>query len=324
MKTIDLIIVGFGNIGRGLVSSIIENSPEIGSKGFKIKVVAVCEAKGSIVDSNGIDLKKLLEGKVKWGDEKTLEVIKSTPADMVLELTPGNIKTGEPGLSHMITALESKKHVVTSNKSPLVVGYRRLLDLASKNDLKLRYEATVGGAIPVISCCERELAGNRIKNIYGIFNGTTNYILTKMDEEGVDFESALAEAKESGYAETDPTYDISGIDTASKVLILGNALMNLDIALKDLEVSGIEKITSEAMDVAKKYGYTIKLIGDVGKREVAPRLVPLDHPLNVGGSLNAILIETDLAGELTIIGKGAGAKETSSALLSDVLSIAGN
>ncbi|MBU0762153.1 MAG: homoserine dehydrogenase, partial [Candidatus Altiarchaeota archaeon] len=317
-----LIIVGFGNIGRGLVRSLIDNGAEVRRQGFDLKVVAVCEVKGCVVDVNGLDLRKLLDGPVEWGKAKTLDVISSVSADVVVELTPGNVESGEPGLSHMFAALNAKKHVVTSNKSPLAVAYARLVDEALKNGVSLKYEATVGGAIPIISCCEKELQGNRIRNIYGIMNGTTNYILTKMDEEGVDFKSALAEAQQLGYAETNSSYDISGLDTASKVLILGNALMDTKLSMKELSVSGIENISAEAMEVAKEYGYTIKLIGDVVRREVAPRLVPLDHPLNVGGSLNAILVETDLAGELTFIGYGAGPKQTSSALISDILTVA--
>lgn len=322
MKTVKLMIVGFGNIGRGLAKTLLDKKASLKKAGVNLVVVAVCEAAGCAIDEKGLDLKRLLSGQLKWSKKKTLDVISCVDADIVVELTPGNIKTGQPGLSHIRCALKSKKHVVTSNKSPIVLAYHELVKLAGENDVSLRFEATVGGAIPIISSCERDLSGNMIKNIYGILNGTTNYILTKMDDEGIDFESALAEAKQLGYAESDPTYDISGLDTASKIVILANALMDANVTIADISVTGIENITPEAVEVAKEYGYTIKLIGDVAKREVSPKLLPMEHTLNVGGSLNAILVDADLAGEVTLVGHGAGPMQTSSAILSDILAIA--
>jgi len=184
------------------------------------------------------------------------------------------------------------------------------------------YEAAVGGAIPIINL-KSLLQADRILSIYGILNGTTNYILTKMTLEGVEFDVALKEAQELGYAESDPSYDINGFDTASKVVILANSLMNKSVSFKDVKVKGIEDITPDALELAKNHGYAIKLIGDVDRLDVSPRLVPANHPLNISGSLNAVMLHTDVAGDLTLIGRGAGAKETSSAVLSDVMSIAG-
>ncbi|MCX6694989.1 MAG: homoserine dehydrogenase, partial [Candidatus Altiarchaeota archaeon] len=148
--------------------------------------MAVCEAKGSAVDERGIDLAKLLESP-NWSSRKTIDVIRSVPADIVVEVTPGSIRDGEPGLSHIKAALESGKNVVTSNKAPLVVAFSELSELAKKRGVKLKFEATVGGAIPLINLYENDLAPNSIESILGVLNGTTNYILTKMSQEGVDY-----------------------------------------------------------------------------------------------------------------------------------------
>jgi len=323
VKAVRLVVVGFGNIGKGLASTLLEKRKQLMERGYDLRVVAVCEQKGCVVDDEGVDLEKLVGGKAKWDERlKTLEVIRSVEADIVVELTPGNINTGEPGLGHMKAALESGKHLVTSNKSPLVVGYRELSRMAAGKGLQLKFEATVGGAIPVINTCGNELKANAIRNIYGILNGTTNYILWKMTEEGVDFKTALKEAQNLGFAESNPDYDIKGIDTAAKVLILANSVMGMDAKMKDLKVTGIEGVTAEAIELAKDYGYAIKLVGDIAGKEVSPRLIPVEHPLNVPGNLNAILVETDVAGDITLIGAGAGAKETSSAILSDILAVA--
>jgi len=322
MKKARLILVGFGKIGRGVAESIVKKRSHLMSLGYDLKVVAVCEVKGCVVDEKGIDLKRMLSGETRWGSRKTVDVISGMEADIVVEMTPGNIRDGEPGLSHIKAALKAGKHVVTSNKSPLAVAYHELQRQACKNGLELKFEATVGGAIPVINTCRSELRANGIMNIYGILNGTTNYILSKMSEEGVEFKVALKEAQSLGLAEPDPSYDIKGIDSAVKLVILADAIMGEDIRLKDLNVVGVDSITSDAVELAKDHGFVIKLVGDVAAREVSPRLIPVEHPLNVPGNRNAILVETDLANDITLIGAGAGPKETSSAVLGDILDVA--
>ena len=332
LKTVKLIVVGFGIIGRGFCKVFSEKKKFIEEK-FKInlEIAAICEISGCLVNENGIaveDIEKLAANKIKleehqnWTRKDTADVLKEVEAEIAVELTPGNIKTGEPGLTHIITALKNGKHVATSNKAPVAIRFNELQELAQKNNLKLNYEAAVGGAIPVINLYRENLQINNINSIYGVLNGTTNYILTKMRRDGITLEAALKEAQELGIAETDPTYDIEGIDTAVKVVILANALMNKNVKFRDVKVVGISGITPEAIDLAKKNGFVIKLIGDVKKLEVSPRIVPKNHPLNVDGTLNAIMLETDVASDITIIGRGAGARETASALFSDVLGIA--
>jgi len=327
MRQVKLIIVGFGVVGRGLAKTLLEKSKRIRKNhGIDLMVVGVCEMGGCAINEGGLDLAQILSKDLRknknWvSGRKTIDVIKNVDADIVVELTPGNIKTGEPGLSHIKNALKNGKNVVTSNKAPLAIKYGEIMKLASDNNKKISFEATCGGAIPILNAGKYGLHGNKITSLYGILNGTTNFILSKMAEEGVSQKAALAEAQELGFAEPDPTYDVSGVDTAQKVVILANALLLEDVSYKDMKVVGIEDVTAEAIDVAEKHGYCIKLIGDAKAREVSPRLVPKQNPLNVSGSLNAVSIASDVAGELTFVGAGAGARETSSAILTDIVNI---
>jgi homoserine dehydrogenase len=243
----------------------------------------------------------------------------------VIETTPTDIKTGGPGLQNMFTAFETGKDVITSNKGPLTLKYKELLETAKAAGSKFRFEATVGGSMPIINLANEVLAGNRIISIKGILNGTCNYILTRMLEERASYTDILAESMELGIAETDPTYDVEGIDTACKLVILANAIFGLNATYNNVEVTGITKITPEALEMAYERGHVIKLIGEVSREkiQVAPRLVPIKHPLAVGGTLNVASVYTELAGEITVTGKGAGPIETSSAVLSDLIAIYG-
>ncbi|MEA1924868.1 MAG: homoserine dehydrogenase [Candidatus Altiarchaeota archaeon] len=330
MKKIKLAIVGLGVIGRGVVEILLGKKEFLRDRGLDLEVVALCEINGSIVSDGGVDLEKTLElagrGELdkhkQWSSSKSMEVLGEVNADIVLELTPGNIDDGEPGYSHIKKALGNGMHVVTSNKPPIALHYRELDELAGERNLKLRYEAAVGGAIPILNLHQKCLQINEVRSIYGILNGTTNYVLSKMVEDGLSLENALNEAKELGIAEQDPSYDIDGVDTALKVIILANSMLDMDVEFGNMKIQGIRDVTPEAVDLAKKHGYVIKLIGDVRRMEVSPRLIPVDHPLNVSDSLNAIMIDSDVAGELTLVGHGAGARETSSSIYSDVIEIA--
>jgi len=327
-------IIGFGVIGQGFSRVLLKKREELERRaGEELKVVSITDITGTAHDDRGIDLEKALKvmessGKIiDYPGAKELtgvEAIEEIEADLVLEVTPSNIKTGEPGLSHMLSAMKARKHLVTSNKGPLALKFRELVETAEKNGVEFRYEATVGGAMPIINLARDTLSADRILSIEGILNGTTNYILARMTQEGAEFKQVLKEAQQLGYAETDPTYDVEGIDTASKLVILANALMGMNATYKDVKTHGITRITPEAIKLAKEAGYVIKLIGEVknGNLEVAPRLVPQSHPLNVGGALNVAMLTCDIAGEITVVGKGAGAIETNSAIVSDIISIA--
>ena len=330
-KTVKISIIGFGYVGAGVAEAIRRKRGDIARKyGLDIKIAGIADLSGIFVDEDGLDeaeLLKLKTGEKKWErpDGMTpLDFIRDVEHDVMVETTPTNVITGEPGLTHIITALESGRHVVTSNKGPLALEYSRLMNLAAKQGNELKFEASVGGAMPILSLVRRDLAGNGVLSIQGILNGTCNYILTRMAEEGLPYEHVLKEAQELGLAEADPSKDVEGVDTAVKLVILANAIFGMNATYKDVEVAGITSITSDALQLAEEAGYVIKLIGEVnteGGLKVRPRLVPKHDPLNVSGTLNVATIKTDLAGDITVIGKGAGPIEAASAILADIISI---
>jgi len=331
MKTVRLAIIGFGAVGQGVAQAIHSKKETLYGQGIDLRVVGISDSKGSEINARGIDLKSALErkkqkGTVAKGNEEALDIIRNVEHEIVVEATPTNIKNGEPGISNMLAAFNSGKHVVTSNKGPLALRFSELKEAAEDNGLLFRYEATVGGAVPIFNLIHESLAGNRVIGIEGILNGTTNYILTRMTEERLPYDLVLKEAQELGIAETDPTYDVEGIDSACKLVILANSVFGEAATYRDVEVTGITKITPEALELASKNNYVIKLICEAGNGTltVAPRLVPKKHPLAVGGTLNVASILTDLAGRITISGKGAGSIETASSILSDILYIVRN
>lgn len=331
MKTVRCSILGFGAIGQGVAEVLLMKKEYLESIGLEVLVVAVVDSKGATVNPEGVDLadclaRKRTKGTVTIEKLTGVEVIKSVDHELVIETTPTNIVTGGAGLQNMLAAFETGKDVITSNKGPLTLKYRELVEAAKAAGSRFRFEATVGGSMPIINLANEVLAGNRLKSIKGILNGTCNYILTRMLEERASYKDILAESMELGIAETNPTYDVDGIDTACKLVILANAIFGLDVTYKDVEVTGITKITPEALEMAYERGHVIKLIGEVSREKihVAPRLVPINHPLDVRGTLNVASIDTELAGEITVTGKGAGPIETASAILSDLMAIYGN
>ncbi|MHC1631987.1 MAG: homoserine dehydrogenase [Methanotrichaceae archaeon] len=327
MKTVKISLVGFGIVGHGVLEVIHRKEKMLREMGLDLRVVSVTDHTGTFHDDKGIDIpnvqkvKILKEGGFANSEMTNLEVIQEINSDLVVEVTPTNIVHGQPGLGHIEAALSQGKHVVTSNKGPLVVAYDHLKKLAEDNGVMLKYEATVGGTMPLISLIERNLVGNKILGIRGIFNGTCNYILTRMVEEMYSYSYALKEAQELGIAEADPAYDVEGVDTAAKIVILANSIFDMGVKYDDVDVTGIEGVTTAALNLARDRGYFIKLIGEVPALTVKPMLVPRRSPLAVGGTLNVASIETDLSGTVTVAGLGAGSIETASAILSDIVSI---
>ncbi len=323
-----VLVVGFGFIGRELVKAFHEKLALLKQIDKDFGVIAVSNSRGYVYDEDGLDLGRLLKvvelseyRKGYRSGGSSVELIEESPANLLVEATPTNITHGEPGLSLIRTALIKGIHVVTPNKGPLVVAFKELTALAEKNGCELLYEGTVAGAVPLFSLVRECLRGDRVLRISGILNGTTNYILSKMYFEETSFELALKEAQERGITERDPSYDVDGIDAACKVTILANAIMKRGTRLGDVERTGIRAVTQEAVSLAKKSNYAVKLIGTIDRElEVAPKLVPTNHPLCVHGTLNAVHLETDLAKEVTLVGYGAG-KETVSAILNDVLTV---
>lgn len=324
--TLRLAIFGFGVVGQGLAGTLERKRAQLASRGIDLELVAVADSKGVWMDEGGIAPRDAIEKKRKEGTVamermRPERAVRDMPCDVVVDTTPTNIEDGEPGMSIMLSAFESGKHVVTSNKGPLALEFRTLSERADECGVHLLYEASVGGAMPIFNLARCALAPAHITSIEGIFNGTCNYILTRMRETGYSYADILNEARELGIAEADPTYDVEGIDAACKVAILANALFGMDVCYRDVSTTGISQITPEAIHLAAAGDFSIKLIGKVSPRElrVAPMLVPTDHPLNVGGTLNVASIATDIAGTITVMGRGAGAVETASALLSDIV-----
>lgn len=324
-----IVIAGFGTVGQGLAEVLMLRKDFFKERyGKEVVIVCAMDSTTYVSDLSGLDPKALLEKKRTTGKvgtqtyQDSLKVIDSVDYDLLVEVSPTDVKTGGVGLINIRHALESKKDVITVNKGPLALKFCELISLAKKNGCKFRFEGSVGGAMPIINLCHENLVGENISSIRGILNGTCNFILSKMDN-GQSFEQALKEAQQMGYAETDPTNDIEGYDSACKVVILANSLFNRNVTFSDVNITGITSVTSEAISLAASQNMVIRLIGEVSKDrlEVSPRLIPKGHPLSITGTLNAAQIVTDLAGPITISGRGAGKIETASAILSDLISI---
>jgi homoserine dehydrogenase len=333
-----LAFIGFGVVGQGLAEILLKKKDELKNKhGFEYSVVAVSDFKlGSALDNGGLDLGKVLElagdGKIsEYPGAVTgldaLETIKQSEADTVIEVTYTDVKTGEPANSHFRAAIEGGKNLVTTNKGPTALFFKDLAALAESKGVEFRYEGTVVAGTPILNLGEFCLAGNGISEIRGILNGTTNFILTNM-EAGRPYEEVLKEAQELGFAEADPTADVEGFDALAKVVILAKSVMGADISPEDVDRTGITGISLEDVKSAAAEGKRWKLIGKVTRdgsnisASVKPEKVSLTDPLaSVGGATNALTFVTDLLGEVTVVGPGAGKIETGYSLLIDMLAI---
>jgi homoserine dehydrogenase len=330
-----IILVGFGVVGKGVATILTRRyTGRIRDYVFNPKIVAIADIDGAVIDPRGLSPEKLEAIKQRgypistdpdfgYPEMSALDVIESVEAEVVVEVTPVNIKDAEPALSHITKAFKTGKHVVTTNKGPLALAMPALTELADYNNVYLRFSGTVGGGTPMLEFAKRCLAGDKIFAIKGILNGTTNYILTEMSQNRVTFKEALANAQKLGYAEREPSMDIDGFDTACKVVILANWILSKKITLKDVNRKGIRDVPLETLDVASKKGNTIKLIGSIDGdgATVKPTEIPKNSALCVSGVLNAITFFTEFAGEQTLVGRGAGGMETASAVLRDLLEI---
>ncbi len=336
-----LMFLGFGTVGQGLAELLIRKKALLAKQyGLKPVVVGIADfLKGSVYNPKGIDLKKALAyakegrklselpGTPFEGD--ALSFVKKVNADVMLEVTYTDIKTGEPATSHIRAALNKGMHVTTTNKGPVALNHASLQRLAQRKGVQFLFEGTVVSGTPLINLIRDTLAGSEIKEIKGILNGTTNYILTKM-EEGLSYETALDKAQKLGYAEAVPDADVKGWDALAKVTILAGVFFGAKGKPSDYSCRGITKITSADIAKAKKAGKRYKLIGriwrqnGVVKASVSPKQIDLNHPLaGVGGAANALTVTTDTLGDVTIVGPGAGRIETGYSLLIDLIKIGG-
>jgi homoserine dehydrogenase len=335
-------LLGFGVVGQGL-AEIIRDKGEALKNGldFDAKIVAISDLlKGSIFDPEGLDIDQALKvvketGKLDaypdtpglvrgWDSFKT---IRESNADTIVEITFTDVKTGQPAIDHCKAAFESGKNVVMSNKGPVALAFQELSGLAKKHGVRWGFEGTVMSGTPALRMPLTTLAGNDIDEVVGILNGTTNYILTKM-EEGLTYEAALKQAQELGYAEADPTSDVEGYDAQYKVVILANVVMNAPLKRDDVVCEGISHLTPKDIESAKAEGKRWKLLAKATKQgnkvvaKVGPEAIPLTDPLaGIMGATNAVTFQCDLAGPITLVGAGAGRTETGFSLLIDLINI---
>ncbi|CAI48242.1 homoserine dehydrogenase [Natronomonas pharaonis DSM 2160] len=306
-----LSVLGSGAVG----AAVVELAGEYGHE-----VVAVADSASAAVDESGLDAEAVLERKRTDGrvGDADADAALEADYDVLVEATPTTLGDAEPGFSHVKQALERDRHVVLANKGPVAERYDELRSLEADSAGSVRFEAAVGGAIPILSTIA-DLDG-QVTAARGVLNGTANFILSRMAAEGLGYEHVLAEAQDLGVAEADPTFDVEGTDAALKCVILANVLYEDTYTLEDASVEGIADLPGSALELAAEDGRTIRLIGDVsdGEVSVAPRLVPENGTLAVSGTLNIIQLETAHAGQLNISGRGAGGPETASAVLADV------
>lgn len=336
----NIVICGVGRVGTAFLNLLAQKDNYLKSHyGLSLKVIAAVDIGGAAVALQGLPLKMLLAhleqgGKVEEMPEfgkknfSGKEALSSLPAHILVETTPTNIKDGEPGLTHIRTALQNGCHVVTAAKGPLVVRFQELNELAQKAKVRLMMSAATAAALPTLDVGLDCLAGTEVLMAEGILNGTTNFILTKMTEERCSFAAALAEAQKLGIAEPDPSLDIEGRDTANKILLIANQVFQANLTLGDIPIIGITKITLADIEKAKEEGKVIKLIGKVEKKDdritasVAPVAIPLDHPLaSVRGSEKAISYLTDTMDRVTVTGGKSNPLGAAAAILKDIIRI---
>ena len=339
MKT-KIALIGFGTVGQGLCEILLSKKEYLKSKyDLEVNIVAISDVlKGAVYCNNGLDVRQCLDlteaghslENYKGNCEKgwdSIRTIKETNADIICELAYTDVKSGEPAITHCKTAFENNKHIVTSNKGPAALQYSNLKSIAEKNNVKFMIEGTVMSGTPVLNLVNGPLAGCEITAIKGILNGTTNYMFSEM-EAGMTYDAVLKKAQKLGYAEADPTGDVEGFDAMAKVIILSSVVMNVGIKAADVDRHGITNITPEMISNAKKENSRWKLIGSIEKvkegirASVIPEKLPLTHPLaNIMGATNALTFTTDLLGDVTIIGAGAGRIETGYSILTDIIEL---
>jgi homoserine dehydrogenase len=313
-------LIGFGTVGSGTVKILLKNRDVLRQRlGFDIKLKRIADL--DIESDRGI---KLPAGMLVQDAE---QVLNDPEIDIVVELIGGI----NPAKDFILRAIRNKKHVVTANKALLATEGNEIFSEARKHGVEIGFEASVAGGIPIIKVIREGLVANRIMSVYGIINGTSNYILTKMTDEGGEFSDALKEAQRLGYAEADPTYDIEGIDSAHKLAILASLAYGIPLSFDEVYKEGITKIASMDIEFAKELGYKIKLLAiaksvdNEVELRVHPTMLPKDHLISkVDGVFNAVYVEGDAVGDTLYYGRGAGDMPTGSAVVSDISDIARN
>ena len=319
-EPIKLGVAGLGTVGGGLVRLLAANG-----KRLQLRAGAPLEITAVSARSRQKQRDFELDAGIVW-HEDAVELAKSDNIDILVELIGGSDGVAKTAVE---TALNSGKHVVTANKALLADHGVHLAELAEQNNVAIGFEAAVAGGIPVIKALRESLVGNSITRVYGILNGTCNYILTRMQNEGLDYDEVLLEAKRLGYAETDPTFDVGGFDTAHKLSLLTSLAFGTKVAFSEIHVEGIENISPHDIEAADDLGYRIKLLGVAMRTEggieqrVHPAMVAKNSAIaQVSGVTNGVAIDGDFIGDVLLVGPGAGSFATASAVAADIADVA--
>lgn len=335
-----IVICGLGRVGKAFLNLLIQKEKDLKSRyGLNLKIVAAVDIGGAALFPQGLPLQDLMAHLEKGYPVEKLsgfgksgfkgeEAAASDSYDLLVETTPTDINDGEPGLTHLLTALKNRRHVVTAVKGPLVLRYKELKTLADKAKVKLMISAATAAALPTLDVGLSCLAGAEVISAEGILNGTTNYILTRMHEEETSYEDALIEAQRMGISERDPSLDVEGYDTRNKILLIANEVFNAGLFLNDISVKGITKLTSAEIQKTKNDRKIIKLIGKIERKDskvfawVAPVAIPLEHPLaSIRGTEKAISYLSDTMDRITVSGGKSNPLGAAAALLKDIIRI---
>lgn len=327
-------IIGFGGVSKAFIKLLIEKEKNLKKKGLELKIKYIIKSNGGIYNKDGINLEEIITADYKLTGFNFIEdinistIIKNKDIDTLVELTSTNIETGEPGLTHIKLALENGINVVTGNKGPILLEYKNLKKIADENNVKLGIGCTTGGALPSINVGSFDIAGADILSIEGILNGTSNYILTEMYENEVDYDEALKKSISFGIAEANYKLDVEGYDTASKILILANVLMDANLSFKDIKIEGINNLKKGDILEEKYKGNKIKLIGKVHIKDeivrayVKPEILNNGHPLYFVDNKNkGVCYKTDTLGDISIIGGASGTINAAASILRDIINI---
>ncbi|MDH3454314.1 MAG: homoserine dehydrogenase, partial [Desulfuromonadales bacterium] len=318
MQNIKVGLLGFGTIGTGVVKVFQKNQDLLASRlGARLELTRIADL--DTTTDRGV---ALVPG-LLTNDAQAL--LNDPEIEVVIELIGGY----EPARTFVLQAIRNGKHIVTANKALLAKHGEEIFRAAEEAGVNVMFEAAVGGGIPVISAIKENLGANNFSALYGILNGTCNYILSRMDEEGEDFADVLADAQQHGYAEADPTFDVEGIDTAHKLALLIGLCFGTKVDFDQIYTEGISRVTALDIEYARDFGYKLKLLA-IGKRDgqriearVHPTMIPIDYPLSsINGVFNSIRLVGDFSGPVMLSGFGAGMEATASAVMGDVLSVA--
>jgi homoserine dehydrogenase len=331
-------LIGFGNVGKAFIRLIYDKRAIIEKNGISLEIISIFNSRGGMYCHKGIPLNELIdtiesndaiENSAFYNSLLDIDyVIENGNIDMAVIVTPTNIITGEPGLTYITKLLSKGINVVTGDKGPILLKYNELKSLAKKNNCNLGIGCTTGGALPSINTGLIDLAGANITEIKGVLNGTSNYIINEMEENNLTFQEALTKAQVLGIAESNPTLDIGGYDTATKLVIIFNALLTNNKTLKDVSISGISKITKEEIQFGKSTGYKYKLVGKCkqvcGDWELTVALEKIsfyDSLYNVDGKNKAVQFKTDTLGDITVMGGASGTTPAAASLLRDIINM---